>query len=208
MLEQTSLLAAVATGLLSAINDVVNDGDFKQMENPHVLNFLYVASFGAIILNASATVTSLFLIDELGDLPTLASDLDKPKEGSLASDTDILVYYGLGNTWTWTRWHCKCSMKYEYKCNNDLLFIRDHLTGSGGVVPVSASHHFRLHYANNAGKSDDDLSDYFCSPAYVQTSAQPLQEKGYWSKALIRVVTHISHVCYSHIIFLSCKDRT
>ncbi len=114
MLEQTSLLAAVATGLLSAINDVVNDEDFKQMENPHVLNFLYVASFGAIILNASATVTSLFLIDELGDLPTLASDLDKPKEGSLASDTDILVYYGLGNTWTWTRWHCKCSMKYEY----------------------------------------------------------------------------------------------
>ncbi|KAK0451692.1 hypothetical protein EV421DRAFT_1056073 [Armillaria borealis] len=112
----TSLLAAVATGLLSAINDVVNDGDFKQMANPHVLNFLYVASFGAIILNASATVTSLFLIDELGDLPALASDLDKPKEGSLASDTDILVYYGLGSTWTWTRWHWIISLVLGVWC--------------------------------------------------------------------------------------------
>ncbi|KAK0469203.1 uncharacterized protein EV420DRAFT_14437 [Desarmillaria tabescens] len=101
----TSLLAAVATGLLSAVNDVVNDGDFKQKANPHVLDFLYVGSFGAIILNASATVTSLFLIDELGDLPTLASDLDKPKDGFAPDNTDILVYYGLGNTWTWTRWH-------------------------------------------------------------------------------------------------------
>ncbi|PBK84733.1 hypothetical protein ARMGADRAFT_942990, partial [Armillaria gallica] len=112
----TSLLAAVATGLLSAINDVVNAGDFKQMANPHVLNFLYVASFGAIILNASATVTSLFLIDELGDLPTLASDLDKPKEGSLESDTDILVYYGLGSTWTWTRWHWIISLVLGVWC--------------------------------------------------------------------------------------------
>lgn len=103
----TILLAAVAVGLLSAINDIVNDGDFKETANPHVRNFLYIASFGAIILNASATVTFLLLIDELGDLPTLTSDLDKPEGGSLASlaDTDILVYYGLGITWTWARWH-------------------------------------------------------------------------------------------------------
>ncbi len=83
MLEQTSLLAAVATGLLSLINDVVNNGDFKRQANPYALTFLYVASFGAIILSASATVTSLFLIDKLGDLPTLASDLNKPREAGL-----------------------------------------------------------------------------------------------------------------------------
>ncbi|KAK0205302.1 hypothetical protein DFS33DRAFT_757098 [Desarmillaria ectypa] len=112
MPEQTSLLAAVATGLLSAIND----GNFKQEANPHVLNFLYVASFGAIILNASATVTSLFLIDELGDLPTLTSDLDKPKEGLAPDTTDILVYYGLGNTWTWTRWHWIISLVLGVWC--------------------------------------------------------------------------------------------
>ncbi|KAK0194354.1 hypothetical protein F5146DRAFT_1035496 [Armillaria mellea] len=112
----TSLLAAVAAGVLSAINDIVNDGNFKQTANPHVLDFLYVASFGAIILNASATVTSLFLIDELADLPALASDLDKPKEGSVTSDTDILVYYGLGNMWTWTRWHWIISLVLGVWC--------------------------------------------------------------------------------------------
>ncbi|KAG7451642.1 uncharacterized protein BT62DRAFT_927370 [Guyanagaster necrorhizus] len=104
MPEQASLLAAVATGRLSVINDVVNNGDFRQNANPHVLNFLYIASFGAIILNASTTVTSLFLIDELGDLPTVASDLDKPQRGGALNATDIFVYYGLKNTWTW---HCK-----------------------------------------------------------------------------------------------------
>ncbi len=96
-------------------------------------------------------------------------------------------------------------MKYEYKCNNDLLFIRDHLTGSGGVVPVSASHRFRLHTQTTPEKVMMTLATIFGCPAYVQASAQPLQEKGYWSKALIRVATHISHVCYSHIIFPLCK---
>ncbi len=160
MLEQTSLLAAVAPGLLSAINDVVNDGDFKQKENPNLLKFPHIASFGAIIFDASATLTFLLLIDKLGDLPTLASN---PNAGSLAIDGDILVCYGLGKTWTRTQWHCKCSLKFKDKCYDDFLFIRDHLAGSRDMVPVSASRRIRIHYANNIRKSDDDLGDYFCS---------------------------------------------
>ncbi|KAG7451096.1 uncharacterized protein BT62DRAFT_1071694 [Guyanagaster necrorhizus] len=82
----TSLLAAVAARLLSAINDVVDGGDFKQNANLHVLNVLYVTSFGAIILNTT-TVTSLLLIDELGDLPDIAAaDPYRPKAGSMTVD--------------------------------------------------------------------------------------------------------------------------
>ncbi|KAK0204758.1 hypothetical protein DFS33DRAFT_1382657 [Desarmillaria ectypa] len=80
----TSLLAAVAAGLLSVVHDV----------------------FGAIILNASATITSLLLIDELGDLPDIASaDPDKARVGVVDESLDLLVYYGMKKTWTWTRWH-------------------------------------------------------------------------------------------------------
>ncbi|KAK0469823.1 uncharacterized protein EV420DRAFT_68891 [Desarmillaria tabescens] len=102
----TSLLAAVAAGLLSVIHDVANDDDFKQNANPRALTAVYITSFGAIILNASATITSLLLIDELGDLPDIASaDPDKPKAGFVNESQDLLVYYGMKRTWTWTRWH-------------------------------------------------------------------------------------------------------
>ncbi|KAK0485177.1 hypothetical protein IW261DRAFT_1417023 [Armillaria novae-zelandiae] len=101
----TSLLAGVAAGLLSVINDVVSDADFKQTANPHAVAALQVTSFGAIVLNASATITSLLLIDELGDLPDIASaNPDKPRAGFIESQ-DLLVYYGMEKTWTWTRWH-------------------------------------------------------------------------------------------------------
>ena len=93
----------MAAGLLSVINDVVSDADFKQTANPHALTALQVMSFGAIIFNASATITSLLLIDELGDLPDIASaDPDKAQAG-LAESQDLLVYYGMKKTWTWTR---------------------------------------------------------------------------------------------------------
>ncbi len=214
MLEQTSLLAAVAATLLSAINDVVNDGDFKQKENPNVLNFLYIASFGAIIFNASATFTFLLLIDELGVLPTLASNLDRPNAGGLDIDGDILVYYGLGKRWIRTRLHCKCSLKFKDECYDDFLFIRDHLAGSRDMVPVSASHRIRIHYANNIRKSDDDLGDYFCTSTYVQDVAQAregyqsrgrsstyeLHAGGVTTRALVEK-THWAHSCL-HIILL------
>ncbi|KAK0235871.1 hypothetical protein EDD85DRAFT_618537 [Armillaria nabsnona] len=102
----TSLLAAVAAGLLSVINDVVSVVEFKQTADPHALTALQVMSFGAIILNASATITSLLLIDELGDLPDIASaDPDKARAGLVEESRDLLVYYGMKKTWTWTRWH-------------------------------------------------------------------------------------------------------
>ncbi|KAK0193752.1 hypothetical protein F5146DRAFT_1032317 [Armillaria mellea] len=102
----TSLLAAVAAGLLSVINDVVSDANFQQTANPHALTALQVMSFGAIVFNASATITSLLLIDELGDLPDIASaDPDKALKGFVSKSHDLLVYYGMKNTWTWTRWH-------------------------------------------------------------------------------------------------------
>ncbi|PBK84728.1 hypothetical protein ARMGADRAFT_602903 [Armillaria gallica] len=133
----TSLLAAVATGLLSLINDVVNNGDFKQQANPHALTFLYVASFGAIILSASATVTSLFLIDKLGDLPALASDLDKPREGKLASDIDILVYYGLGDTWTLALWHWIISLVLGIWCLFLQVIVFVYMTQTTPVIVVA-----------------------------------------------------------------------
>ncbi|KAK0500503.1 hypothetical protein EDD18DRAFT_831431 [Armillaria luteobubalina] len=102
----TSLLAGVAAGLLSVINDVVSDTDFQQTANPDAVAALQVTSFGAIILNASATITSLLLIDELGDLPDIASaNPDKPHAGRIDKSKDPLVYYGMKKTWTWTRWH-------------------------------------------------------------------------------------------------------
>ncbi len=104
----------MAAGLLSVINDVVSDADFKQTANPHALTALQVMSFGAIILNASATITSLLLIDELGELPDIASaDPEKARAGFVEKSRDLLVYYGMKKTWTWTRWHCQCYSKYK-----------------------------------------------------------------------------------------------
>ncbi len=104
----------MAASLLSVINDVVSDVDFKQTANPHALTALQVTSFGAIIFNASATITSLLLIDELGDLPDIASaDQDKVQAGLIEESRDLLVYYGMKKTWTRTRWHCQCCLKHN-----------------------------------------------------------------------------------------------
>ncbi len=106
-LLQSSLLAAVAGGLLSAIND-----DHDSFDNSHesLRSFLYIASFGAIIFNISATMTSLVLIERLCGLQwTAAGDPSLPKSGRLMNfdGVDLLSRFGVRKLWRYFIWHCE-----------------------------------------------------------------------------------------------------
>ncbi|KAK0223183.1 hypothetical protein IW262DRAFT_1295022 [Armillaria fumosa] len=177
----TSLLAGVAAGLLSVINDVVSDADFKQTANPHAVAALQVTSFGAIILNASATITSLLLIDELGDLPDIASaDPDKVPAGFIDKSKDLLVYYGMKKTWTWTRWHWIVSLILGAWClfAQVVVFVCISQTKAVKVIVTIAAIYavllmcrllpsFRVPKADDRATSPSDLSsEKSCSLPY------------------------------------------
>ncbi|KAF9046903.1 hypothetical protein BDZ89DRAFT_1033668 [Hymenopellis radicata] len=85
--------AAVVLGASVAIND---DHDSFANSRESLRSFLYIASFGAIIFNISATMTSLVLIERLCGLEWTAAGIsDAPKEGTLSMDgIELLSRFG------------------------------------------------------------------------------------------------------------------
>jgi len=107
---QTALLAALAGQLLVFMKDPSN---FKKDTNPNALNFLLVLSYSSVVLNASATITSLILTDKLGELPFRASqDPNLPTSGKTPlSSGALLKLFRVGESFNWAMWHCEFQRK-------------------------------------------------------------------------------------------------
>ncbi|KAF9001626.1 hypothetical protein BDZ89DRAFT_1169938 [Hymenopellis radicata] len=101
----SSLLAGVSGGLLSAIND---DYDSVAQFRESIRSFLYIASFGAILLNISATMTSLVLIERLSGLQWSAAKRHWVANHGFAVNFDgveLLSVFGVHRLWRYLIWH-------------------------------------------------------------------------------------------------------
>ncbi|KAK0204751.1 hypothetical protein DFS33DRAFT_1382651 [Desarmillaria ectypa] len=64
---------------------------------------LMAFSYGGIIFNCTAAVTSLVLVDKIGSVPIWAArrGLDPPHTGWMSANIDIFDRFGIGSSWRW-----------------------------------------------------------------------------------------------------------
>ncbi|KIM76909.1 hypothetical protein PILCRDRAFT_825916 [Piloderma croceum F 1598] len=106
----SALLAGLAGQLLVFMKDPNN---FPNHTSTGARTFLLLLSYSAVVLNSSATITSLILTDKIGELPVRASMKSCMKSGLPDSGTDtiettstgLLRRYGVGALWSCTIWH-------------------------------------------------------------------------------------------------------
>ncbi|KAH9019988.1 hypothetical protein EDB85DRAFT_2006555 [Lactarius pseudohatsudake] len=69
---------------------------------------LLAFSYCALVFSCSATISSLVLTDEFGELPVRASRKSDPiKQGLFdSSSASLLEVYGARRSWRWVMWHC------------------------------------------------------------------------------------------------------
>ncbi|KAF8869236.1 hypothetical protein CPB85DRAFT_844022 [Mucidula mucida] len=106
----SSLLAGVSGGLLSAIND---DYDSVAQFRESIRSFLYIAAFGAILLNISATMTSLVLIERLSGLQWNAAKRHWAANNGFVVNFDgvsLLSDFGVHKLWRYLIWHWLISL--------------------------------------------------------------------------------------------------
>lgn len=110
---QSGLIAVVSAQLLATIKTTVFDDSHS---NP--VKFLLLVSYTGLALSCSATISSLILIDKLGEVPVRASrirELDNVE--IIAGETiSILKRYGAGESWELVMWHCEFSEAFTCIC--------------------------------------------------------------------------------------------
>jgi len=102
------LFCGAETQLIAIIKGGSDNG------HPGAFKLLLFLSYAAFILNASATIASLVMIDRLGDLPQRAAKLGSKAGHMLDDDMSCVDYpleaHGAGGRWTWSRYHCLISL--------------------------------------------------------------------------------------------------
>ncbi|KAG8874091.1 hypothetical protein FRB98_008630, partial [Tulasnella sp. 332] len=87
-----SVLLCGAETQLIAIVQGIDTTKPKVLENPAALRFLMLLSYSAFIINASATIASLLMIDRLGEMPLRAKKFFDAHSGLLEPlDHDYLL---------------------------------------------------------------------------------------------------------------------
>jgi len=112
----TALLAALSVQLFVFMKD---DGNFSQDTNRTAKTFLQILSYSAIVFNASATFTSLILVDRVGELTIRASmrRAKLPRSGTTRETSlSILKHFGMGKTWIWVMCHWLFSLLIGIWC--------------------------------------------------------------------------------------------
>lgn len=120
---QSGLLAVVEVVLLTFMKNPVH------YTHPHTRaarQALLAFSYSALFFNCSATITSLVLTDEFGELPVRASRKSDPiKQGLFdSSSASLLEVYGARRSWRWVMWHCM-----PHILHSNEIFVTDLLTG-------------------------------------------------------------------------------
>jgi hypothetical protein len=109
--SQSTVLAGIESQLLVFFK---TSPDFMQRAESVTLQYLLVLSYIALIFSVSATISSLVLTRNFGDIPRLAGRLrekirgrakrgfeNRPFQAELGDTSDITP-----RRWRWIEWHC------------------------------------------------------------------------------------------------------
>ncbi|KAI0067850.1 hypothetical protein BV25DRAFT_875925 [Artomyces pyxidatus] len=79
---------------------------------------LLVFTYSALFFSLSATISSLILTDEFGELPVRASRKSNPvKQGTFdSSAASLLEVYGARKSWRWLMWHWVLTLNGAVVC--------------------------------------------------------------------------------------------
>lgn len=119
---QSVLFCGAETQLIASIKQIDPTQPGLRDSSPGAFRFLLLLSYSAFILNASATIASLIMIDRLGDLQFRAYQAAKKRKSApirhpslplsekSKDDPDdwLLEDYGAGKRWAWMKLHCEC----------------------------------------------------------------------------------------------------
>jgi hypothetical protein len=96
---------------------------------------LLAFSYSALFFNCSATISSLVLTDEFGELPVRASRKSDPiKQGLFdSSSASLLEVYGARRSWRWVMWHCTSPILHVSQ-SSQLTVNRVVFTGCWGYM--------------------------------------------------------------------------
>ncbi|KAF9256342.1 hypothetical protein L218DRAFT_950062 [Marasmius fiardii PR-910] len=122
--ESSLQSAAVASSLLASVSVQLvatsSSKDFQENKQAYAVDILLIVSYGAVLLNASAAVTSLILVDKLSRLLKEPAQRTAPKLRkaqleeqyiAITGHLDLLKAYGAGGSWKWYLVHCASSVK-------------------------------------------------------------------------------------------------
>ncbi|KAG8864342.1 hypothetical protein FRB96_006164 [Tulasnella sp. 330] len=102
----SALLCGAETQLITIVQGIDMTTP-KVVENPAALRFLTLLSYSAFVINASATIASLLMIDRLGEIPLRAKRFFDKHVGPLPplDYGYLLELHAAGGRWTWMKWH-------------------------------------------------------------------------------------------------------
>ena len=103
---QSALLAGIATQLFVFMKNPENLPETKSRARVG----LVMLSYMALVLNCSASITSLILIYRLGELRLRIANVEKPLYNCTSTSKtrlDILKECGIGSWWTVAMYHCE-----------------------------------------------------------------------------------------------------
>lgn len=124
-----ALFAAVEAQLIVLIKTPPDPKSSLRDAHPEIFHFLLLVSYSAFSFNCAATVTSLIISDQLGEMPFHSRELKTT--GKSDSAHDLLITYQVGRRWKWL-------VAYWYL----LLFC------GGGCVFVQIAVYIWLHEGN------------------------------------------------------------
>ncbi|KAH8986904.1 hypothetical protein EDB92DRAFT_1222750 [Lactarius akahatsu] len=115
--------AAAASGLLAVVEVVLltfmkNPVHYTHPHTRAARQALLAFSYCALVFSCSATISSLVLTDEFGELPVRASRKSDPiKQGLFdSSSASLLEVYGARRSWRWVMWHWLFSLTAGVAC--------------------------------------------------------------------------------------------
>ncbi|KAG9035822.1 hypothetical protein FRB95_010416 [Tulasnella sp. JGI-2019a] len=119
------LLCGAETQLITMVKTPDGNADVQVWDTyPRAYKFLLLLSYSAFILNASATVASLLMIDRLDEIPLRAKTyIDEHPDAEMPPFDYLLEDYNAGGRWTWMRWHCLVTLLAGSWCMTLQIFL-------------------------------------------------------------------------------------
>ncbi|TFY70605.1 hypothetical protein EVG20_g2401 [Dentipellis fragilis] len=102
----SALFASIAAQLLSTMG--LTGDSSSGVTNAAALKALMVFAYSSLLLSCSATISSLILIDEFGELPMHAArtkDAPRREDTVGASTSELLEMFGARPKWKWVMYH-------------------------------------------------------------------------------------------------------
>ncbi|KAG7089731.1 hypothetical protein E1B28_011385 [Marasmius oreades] len=131
--------AATASSLLAGVAaQLMGSNDFpKAQQYPRLVDAFTFVSYAAVLLNASAAVTSLILVDKLARLlqkpaqrGSFLHDVEKGGFVGISNYLDLMKLFGAGKSWVWCLRHWHISLFFGILCLYFQIFLFSFLQGN------------------------------------------------------------------------------